>query len=101
MSTITGDAQRAKYFHKDPNITPSKFAVTNEFYLKTGAYRNFNYNRGHMAAASDFSSSQDLKNSTFSFANTIPQNGYNNGGIWNTFERYCRSLLKTNKCDTV
>jgi|LakMenEpi03Aug12_release.lakeMendotaPanAssembly.Ray.scaffolds.fasta_scaffold2011713_1 DNA/RNA endonuclease G (NUC1) len=38
-----------------------------------------------MAAASNYSSNQDLKNSTFSFANVVPQHGYNNGGIWNTF----------------
>lgn len=54
-----------------------------------------------MAAAGNFSSNQELKNSTFSYANVIPQNSDNNGGIWNTFERYCRSLLKDSKCDTI
>lgn len=54
-----------------------------------------------MAAAGNYSGNQEYKTSTFSFANVIPQNGYNNGGIWNTFERYCRTLLKDKKCDTL
>ena len=54
-----------------------------------------------MAAASNYSSDQELKKSTFTLANTIPQNKYNNRGIWNTFERYSRSLLNDNKCDTL
>ena len=54
-----------------------------------------------MAGASNYNSSQDLKNSTFSLANTVPQNQYNNRGIWNTFERYSRSLLTDEKCDTI
>ncbi len=37
----------------------------------------------------------------FSFANVIPQNGYNNGGIWNTFERYTRKLVLGPHCESV
>jgi DNA/RNA endonuclease G (NUC1) len=38
---------------------------------------------------------------TFTYANVIPQNQYNNGGIWNTFERYSRDLAMNGKCDSV
>jgi DNA/RNA endonuclease G (NUC1) len=31
----------------------------------------------------------------------IPQNAYNNGGIWNTFERYSRSLVVDDICESV
>lgn len=31
----------------------------------------------------------------------IPQNGYNNGGIWNTFERYARDLASNENCESV
>lgn len=31
----------------------------------------------------------------------IPQNGYNNGGVWNTFERYARSLVVDDICQSV
>lgn len=31
----------------------------------------------------------------------IPQNGYNNGGIWNTFERYARRLTLGPLCESV
>ena len=37
----------------------------------------------------------------FTYANTIPQHEDNNTGIWNTFERYSRSLLNDGKCDTI
>ena len=31
----------------------------------------------------------------------LPQNGTNNGGIWNTFERYARDLVINDKCESV
>lgn len=85
LNTIQGEAERAKSFHVDANIQPQKFAVSNDFFYKTGAYRNFEMTRGHMAAASNYSSSQEMKNSTFSLANIVPQHRANNSGIWNTF----------------
>ena len=37
----------------------------------------------------------------FSFSNVIPQNYYNNGGIWNTFERFSRHLIENDTCSSV
>lgn len=37
----------------------------------------------------------------FVYSNVIPQNGYNNGGIWNTFQRYSRSLVVDDVCESV
>ena len=54
-----------------------------------------------MAAAGNYNFDQSYKTSTFSLANTIPQDGHNNSGIWNTFERYCRRLLTEDTCDTL
>ena len=31
----------------------------------------------------------------------MPQDGTNNGGIWNTFERYSRGLAVNGLCDSV
>jgi DNA/RNA endonuclease G (NUC1) len=31
----------------------------------------------------------------------VPQDGTNNGGIWNTFERYSRNLAFGGLCDSV
>ena len=75
--------------------------MDNSYYIDTKAYRRFNFNRGHMAAAGNYNFDQSYKSSTFSFANTIPQNGVNNSGIWNTFERYCRGLLSKDTCESV
>jgi DNA/RNA endonuclease G (NUC1) len=82
---ISGSAKRSKSFFKDPNIKPDKFAADNDHFLKSGAYRNLELTRGHMAAAANYSGNQDYKSSTFTYANVVPQNGYNNGGVWYTF----------------
>lgn len=54
-----------------------------------------------MGAAGNYNFDYQFKESTFSFANIVPQNGENNGGIWNTFERYSRSLLSRSLCDSI
>jgi DNA/RNA endonuclease G (NUC1) len=64
LATITGDAERRGSFFPDPNIHPSKFAVTNDYYFSTNAWRVHHLNRGHMAAAGNYSGNQEQKYST-------------------------------------
>ncbi len=54
-----------------------------------------------MAAAGNYSGNKTAKWMTFTYANVVPQHQYNNGGIWNTFERYSRDLVMDEKCDSV
>jgi DNA/RNA endonuclease G (NUC1) len=54
-----------------------------------------------MAAAGNYSGNKNAKFQTFTYANVVPQNQYNNGGIWNTFERYSRDLVMSGKCESV
>lgn len=55
---IDGDAKRKDEFFPDKGIEPQKFAITNEYFQLTKAYRNFGLNRGHMAAAGNYSGNQ-------------------------------------------
>jgi DNA/RNA endonuclease G (NUC1) len=38
-----------------------------------------------MAGAGNYSGDKKSKFETFTYANVVPQDQYNNGGIWNTF----------------
>lgn len=63
---------------------------TNADYKKSG------YDRGHMAAAGNHQSHQHHCNETFHLTNMAPQVGVGfNRHIWNSLEKYTRSLLKT------
>ena len=72
-----------------------------DYYEKTDAYEKLKYDRGHMAPASDFASSQDLMDSTFTYANTLPQHKHLNRGSWKNLESYGRNLIRLGLCDTV
>lgn len=59
-------------------------------YATTKNYANSGYDRGHLAPAGDFNSSQIRENITFSFANAAPQNKTLNRGEWEQLEEYER-----------
>lgn len=57
-------------------------------------YRNSGYDRGHMAPAADFKSSEDHMKDTFSLINISPQTPVVNRLIWSKLEELIRKLLK-------
>lgn len=59
-----------------------KFFVDPTYYEKTLAYKNLKYDKGHMAPAKNYCGDQNLMNSTYTYANCIPQNSYFNRGSW-------------------
>jgi DNA/RNA endonuclease G (NUC1) len=50
-----GDAPRAKYFYPSDHIKERHFQVDGNYFYETKAYKLFNINRGHMAAAGNYS----------------------------------------------
>ena len=66
LGIVSGDAKRGDFF-QDEQIKPEKFAVNQNYYKDTSAYRHFRYTRGHMAAAGNYSGNQEMKLSTVFF----------------------------------
>ena len=62
-NVIDGDAKRENFF-PDKHIEPQKFAVNNDNYKLSSAYSTHRFNRGHMAAAGNYSGNQEFKTST-------------------------------------
>lgn len=60
-SLIEGDAPRAKFFFPDENIKEKHLQVDQSFFAETEAFRRFSVNRGHMAAAGNYSSNESEK----------------------------------------
>lgn len=54
-----------------------------------------------MAPAKNYSGDQKLLDSTYTFANCIPQNYYFNRGSWKNLESYCRNLIRNDVCETI
>lgn len=76
-------------FNEDKSVH-HYFRSTNADYKKSG------YDRGHLAAAGNHQSHQHHVNETFFLTNMAPQVGVGfNRNIWNSLERYVRSLVKT------
>jgi endonuclease G len=75
-----------------PSRVPNNIKLVCGDYAITKDYAKSGYDRGHLAPVSDFDSSQDKENSTFSFANAAPQNKTLNRGEWEQLERYERDL---------
>jgi DNA/RNA endonuclease G (NUC1) len=53
-----GDAPRAKFFFPEETIPEKHFQVDQSFFYETEAYKRFNVNRGHMAAAGNYSGNE-------------------------------------------
>lgn len=59
------------------------------------AYTKSGYDKGHLAAAEDFSDNKENMLSTFNYINAIPQNPTCNRGIWKSGEIRVRQLSQT------
>lgn len=55
-------------------------------------YAGSGFDKGHMAPAANFKSSQLAMNATFRFANAIPQTPQSNRGVWKQLEDATRDL---------
>lgn len=75
-------------FIEDPSVHPYFRALKAD-------YKRSGYDRGHLAAAGNHQSHQHHVNETFFLSNMAPQVGVGfNRNMWNTLERYVRSLAK-------
>jgi len=85
-SIVEGFADRAgkDFYQQVDGVEPEdqKFYVDSSYYIKTDAYKKLSYDKGHMAPAKNYSGEQKLMDSTYTFANCIPQNSYFNRGSW-------------------
>lgn len=54
---MSGDAPRSKFFFVDENIKEKHFQADQSNFRDTEAYKILKVNRGHMAAAGNYSSS--------------------------------------------
>lgn len=85
-TNFAGAAERDQLdFVPDPDI-PSGALPSQSDYERSG------FDKGHMAPAADFRSSQLAMNATFQFANAIPQTPQSNRGVWKQLEDATREL---------
>lgn len=75
--------QRTNNFRPDP-LVPSQYSAT------LNDYRGSGYDRGHMAPAEDFRTSEQDMSDSFYLSNIIPQNAPLNRGTWATLEKMMR-----------
>lgn len=59
---------------------------------RSSDYAGSGYDKGHMAPAANFKSSQRAMNATFRFANAVPQTPTSNRGVWKQLEDATREL---------
>jgi endonuclease G len=80
-------ARRKTNFHPDPNLSPEDRAELEDY-----AYSG--YDRGHLSPAGDMPD-EKAQDESFSLANMIPQNPFNNRYVWEAIEEATRDLAKT------
>jgi endonuclease G len=76
-------------FRRPPTFKTDK-RVEAEFQVKHDDYSSTGFDRGHLAAAADFSWSQDGIETTFFTTNISPQEPKFNRGIWKKLESHVR-----------
>jgi len=77
---------RVDSFHEEPQI-PEEFRST------LSDYRGSGFDRGHMSPNGDMGTAEQQYNS-FTLANIVPQNSYNNQNPWRELEEATRMLVK-------
>lgn len=86
-SALEGSANRKQVrFSEDPQLPHGVSATLND-YSRSG------YDKGHMAPAADYRSSQESMNQTFLLSNIVPQNPVHNQGIWANLEAAIREMV--------
>lgn len=90
-AVATKSVDRQNNFREDVDV-PVKYRVTLKDYK-----RAVDIDRGHMAAAGDFTSDAKLMSDSFFLSNIMPQNSGNNRGIWRVTEEHVRSWAKTSE----
>ncbi|MFC6616843.1 DNA/RNA non-specific endonuclease [Deinococcus radiophilus] len=78
-----GDVERQDNFMADPDLPAGESAELND-------YRRSGYDRGHLAPAADFKSSEVAMNESFYLTNMVPQNHGMNAGVWAALESATR-----------
>ncbi len=83
---FSGDAERDQLdFILDPDIPSGALPSPID-------YENSGFDKGHMAPAANFKSSQRAMNATFRFANAVPQTPQSNRGVWKQLEDATRQI---------
>lgn len=83
---FSGNAERDELDFIPDNDIPSGALPRPSDYAGSG------FDKGHMAPAANFKSSQVAMNSTFRFANAVPQTPQSNRGLWKQLEDATREL---------
>lgn len=68
------------------------FDIPSDVIASSSDYASSGFDKGHMAPAANFKSSQAAMNATFRFANAVPQTPQSNRGIWKKLEDATREL---------
>ncbi|TGK14790.1 DNA/RNA non-specific endonuclease [Leptospira fluminis] len=84
---LTGPTKRKNRFLPDPELEKGKRAENSD-------YTNSGYDRGHLAAADNYKSSQRLNDETFYLSNIAPQIHSFNAGIWKRLEDGSRNWAR-------
>jgi endonuclease G len=83
---LDGTADRSGLdFSADPDIPVGALP-------KSNVYSSSGYDKGHMAPAGDFKSSQTAMVQTFQFGNAVPQTPENNRHLWKALEETTREM---------
>lgn len=84
---FSGEVERQDNFMADPDLPPGESAELND-------YRRSGYDRGHMAPAADFKSSEQAMEESFYLTNMVPQNHDMNAGVWAALESATRACAQ-------
>jgi endonuclease G len=85
-SNFSGNAERDQLdFFQDTDIPVDALPRASD-------YAGSGFDKGHMAPAANFKSSQVEMNATFRFANAVPQTPESNRGVWKQLEDATREL---------
>jgi len=84
-----GSSGSSTTFFVDTNLPP------NFYHVGTGEYSGSGYDRGHLCPSADRTDAMNDNDLVFYMSNIMPQAPDNNSGVWETFESYCRSLVRS------
>lgn len=85
--SLSGSEPRINSFKEDA-------AIPEIFRTSLADYRNYGFDRGHMACAANHKSCAEEMKETFLLSNICPQSSQFNRGYWAKLERHVRDLTK-------